>query len=88
MSIEGILAHPWITQIYKQDINEEATIDKWLSKLKHEFGIVMETKEEEQKKYEAFSKEEIYNCSRIESVINVLTKQKTGEQSDRKLKEL
>jgi hypothetical protein len=37
------------------------------------------------KKFGAFSKDEIYNCSRIESVINVAAKGKNVE-GDRKLK--
>jgi hypothetical protein len=41
------------------------------------------------KNFEAFSKEEIYNCSRIESIINGMPKEKQlGNQNDKKIKEL
>ena len=64
-------------------------MEKWLSKLRHEFGVVLENKEEELKKFEAFLKEEIYNCSRFESATNSAAKPNRGpEVSDKKVREL
>jgi serine/threonine protein kinase len=82
-SIEAILSHPWLAKACKPSEEKE----KWLGRLKHEFGAILESKEEEGRKFEAFSKEEIYNCSRLESVINGF-KQKTGEQGEKRLREL
>ena len=57
-------------------------VDKWLSKLRHEFGVVAETREDDTKKYGVFSKEEIYSFSRFESVINTGGKfKKPGEST-------
>ena len=39
--------------------------ENWETKLKNEFGVILDTKDEETKKYEIFSKEEIYSYSRI-----------------------
>lgn len=77
--ISEILSHPWLTQ-FNIKIEDEKYVDRWLSKLRHEFGVVAEAKEDDTNKYGVFSKEEIYNFSRIESVINTGTKpKKTGE---------
>jgi hypothetical protein len=48
---------------------------------------VLESKEEEVHRFEAFSKEEIYNCSRLESVING-SKQKPMDSGDKRAREL
>jgi hypothetical protein len=48
----------------------------------------MESKEEEHKKFEAFSQDEIYNCSRLESIINCVPNQPQGGQGQKKLIDL
>jgi len=48
----------------------------------------MESKEEEQKKYETFSQDEIYNCSRLDSIINCVPNQRQGDQGQKKLMDL
>ena len=49
--------------------------------------MILDTNDEEIKKYEVFSKEEIYNNSRVESILNA-NKKKMQEQSDKKVREL
>ena len=85
-----ILAHPWFTQ-FEIKTEDDGVVDKWLTKLRHEFGVVADSKEEDTKKYGVFSKEEIYNFSRLESVVNTAGKPKKpgeGVYGDKKAREL
>ena len=48
-SLEVILAHPWLTKSAAKSVEDPR--DKWLSKLKHEFAAILDSKEEELKKF-------------------------------------
>lgn len=56
LPIDGILKHPWIKQVTPEEAVELVENDNWQQKLKHEFGMIFDIKDEDIQKYGVFSK--------------------------------